>query len=407
MRFERAWLACQDCRKTYSIHEERYGCDCGGELAVGYDYGSIARRGRFESRWRAEGGLWQRFSELLPLAEGDSIISLGEGGTPLARSSTWESRLPAGKLWFKLESCNPTGSFKDRQISVAVSKALSFGGTRFGTISSGNVGVALSAYCAKAGLEALVWVSDSIPAAKLLQIRVHGARVFILAQADRGDGDAHQDGYDRMAAYCLDHGLVPMVTARSANPYTVEGAKTIAFELVASLGTVPDRIFAPIGGGGCLGGVWKGFNELRSLGLTDTLPVLEGVQCGDVQLPVNLVGDRSLQGDGRFRPLDAAWAWRSICESRGVLRAVTKEEIVEAQHDLATSEGLFAEPQGAMAAAGLRQAAARGELEANQRVVCLVTGSGLKNTEIVEEIMGCRGMLPDPVRIQRLDETRM
>jgi len=380
MPLEKAWLECQSCHQRFPL-EERYRCNCGGELAVVYDYTSIAKRGVFFKTWGMAGSMWDRFSELLPQKNPDAIITLGEGGTPLSPSRMLASRFGIRELWFKLESCNPTGSFKDRQISVAISKANEWSRTRFGTMSSGNAGVSLSAYCAKAGFEAYVWVPEGIASAKLEQIRAYGARLFMLPQPDEGNMSTHQAAYTGMQSFCLKKGLVPMVTARSANPYIVEGAKAIAFEIVSTLGTSPDRIFVPIGGGGLICGLWKGFKELRALGLSDRLPILEGVQYKRLQTPVDHLNDPAYPPERYYRPLDGAWAWRSIRESNGVLRQISENEILNAQTQLAMSEGIFAEPQGAMAAAGLLQAERERELNPNETVVCLVTGSGLKDME--------------------------
>jgi threonine synthase len=400
----RAWFVCEGCgREEPAV--ELYRCPaCGGELALHYDYAAVRRSGAFAAHWEEGGSLWRRFAALLPQEDPGRIVSLEEGSTPLVRSDRLAARLGVKALHFKLESCNPTGSFKDRQISVAMSKARELRRDRFGAASSGNVGVALSAYAARAGARACVWVSSSVAAAKRQQIQVYGARLFLTPENAPENMAANYAFYTGMQAFCLARGMVPMVTARSVNPYAIEGAKTVAFEVVASLGRVPDRFFAPVGGGGLFGSSWKGFRELTQVGLAERVPVMEGTQMLKGHVPVDHLDDPAYDSPIYYRPLDGRWAWRAMQATGGRLRLAASEAIRAAQADLARQEGIFAEPQGVTAYAGLLQAWREGAIRADEIVVCVITGTGLKDMAAAAEICADPGY-PQPQRVRSLDES--
>jgi len=400
----RVWFVCEGCGREEPA-AERYRCpSCGGELALRYDYATLRRSGAFAARWKEAGSLWRRFGSLLPLEDEARIVSLEEGSTPLVRSDRLAVRLGVKALHFKLESCNPTGSFKDRQISVAMSKARELGRDRFGTASSGNVGVALSAYAARAGARATVWVSSSVAAAKRQQIQVYGARLFLTPENTPENMAANYAFYTGMQAFCLARGMVPMVTARAVNPYAIEGAKTVSFEVVASLGQVPDRYFAPVGGGGLFGSSWKGFRELTQLGLAERIPVMEGTQMLKGHVPVDRLDDPAYDSPTYYRPLDGRWAWQAMQATGGCLRLADPEAIRAAQADLARQEGIFAEPQGITAYAGLLQAWREGALRADDVVACVITGIGLKDMAAAAELCTAPSY-PPPQHVRSLHES--
>jgi threonine synthase len=399
------WFRCVSCQQEHAL-AERYRCpSCGGELAIQYDLDAIRRAGTFAATWENPGSIWRRFGALLPQIDHSRIVSLGEGSTPLVESPRLAARFGLGALYFKLESSNPTGSFKDRQISIAISKAMEWGRTSFGTASSGNVGVSLAAYAARAGARAYVWVSESVAAAKRRQIEVYGARLFLTPPTTPANNALNHAFFTGMRRFCVDRGIVPMVSARPVNPFVVEGSKTIAFETVAELGRVPDRLFGPVGGGGFMGGVATGYRDLVSLGLADRVPHLEGAQMVKGHVPIDRLDDASFDPREHFRPLDGEWAWASIQESRGALSLVDPGEIRAAQADLAVSEGIFAEPQGIAGFAGLRQAAARGRLFPDEVVVCVVTGTGLKDLDAAREMIERHPAAPVPRAVRTLDES--
>lgn len=385
----RPQLECLGCG-TRHPPLELYRCPaCGGELNVVYDLEKIRANGIFACDWKKTAPALRRFRSLLPLENADDAITLGEGDTPLIRSRRLAKRLGLNHLHFKLEGSNPTGSFKDRQVSVGLSKAREFGRSRFAAVSSGNVGVALSAYAARAGAQALIWISGETALAKRRQIEVFGATLFLLPKPAQGDAGAYAAAAAGLADFCERHGMAPMTTARSVNPYMVEGAKTIAYEIAAGIGA-PDILFAPAGGGGLLGGLWKGFCELRALGLVDSAPALHAAQRQAYFVPIDALDDPAFNNPRYYRPLDGEWAWRAICDSGGRLAHVTDKETRAAQGILAEEEGIFAEPHGAYAAAALIRAADKDALDARANIVCIVSGAGLKDMQAADEIVAAR-----------------
>jgi threonine synthase len=401
----RAWLECVSCGATQPA-VEHYRCPaCGGELSLEYDLSWVRANTDFTRRWTERRPFWQRFAPVLPQEDLARAISLGEGNTPLVRAGRFATELGIGRLYFKLESTNPTGSFKDRQVAVAISKANEWGRTRFGTASSGNVGVSLAAYAARVGFSSYVWVSQGTAASKRQQIQVYGAHVFLLPDPEQGGLQSYFETYLGMRSFCVDHGMVPMVSARPVNPYMVEGAKTIAYEVAADLDGPPDLFFAPVGGGGMLAGAWKGFRELQGLGLTERLPVVWGAQRGGYFAPIDRLEDPVCDWSGHYRPLDGVWAWSSIQASKGRLLRIERPEILQAQAELARLEGIFAEPQGVYAVAGLMRAAREGLLPTDAVIVCVVTGAGLKDMAAAAVIAGPDYGRPAPVAVASLAET--
>lgn len=400
----KAQLRCIACGTRQAL-VEHYCCPkCAGELMTEYDHDRLRAQGDFAGRWRGAGTMWERFADLLPQEHNDALVTLGEGSTPLAPAPRLARHLGVREIWLKLESANPTGSYKDRQVGIGLSKAREWGRSRFATISSGNVGISLSAYCAAAGAEALVWVSGETAAAKQRQVQIYGARLFVLPDPREG-GDAvtaFHGAFVRLPRQAAAHGLVPMITARPANPYMVEGAKTIAYEIAASIG-VPSRVFAPVGGGGCVGGLANGFADLQALGLIDRVPAIDGTQRGEYHAPIDRLDQEPYRSGPYYRPLDGAWAWQSIRATGGTLRLVESAAIEAAQGVLARLTGVFAEPQATYGIAGLLLAKEQGALKANERIVVVITGMGLKDMEAGERIVAAGDYAP-PVNVASLED---
>ena len=401
-RNETSWLTCTQCGARHEL-QPMFVCEiCGGQLSVTFDL--AAARGRFDEEWQRGGGMWDRFGSVLPPLKRDDIVSLGEGSTPLVRSERIARELGLKNLYFKIESSNPTGSFKDRQMSVAISMGRSWGRTRYATVSSGNVGNALSAYSAKAGFEAYVWVADDTAESKRLQISVYGAQLFLTPAPGEGTMKDYFKLYTGLQQFCIDRGIVPMISARPVNPFMVEGTKTISFEVTSTLGAVPDDIFCCVGGGGLLGGVHKGFDELMSLGKSQSMPRIHGGQRIDKRYaPIDRMTEEPYRSGDYYLPLDGEWAWKSIRTTNGSLHALDGVEITHAQAKLARQEGIFAEPQGAYAAAALIRAANDKMIDPDATVVCVITGIGLKD-------MGAAARfgehVPDvpPIRVESLND---
>jgi threonine synthase len=399
-------MECTVCGASYELSQNYFCPRDNGELRILYDYQAIGAEGTFGKHSREGRGTIERFFPLLPLLRPDRVVSLGEGCTPLVRSRRLAERLGVREMYFKLESCNPTGSFKDRQVSVAISAANGWGRTRFATVSSGNAGIALSAHCARAGSQAFVWVSDDTALPKRQQIQVYGARMFLFPNPKAHGVGAYREFFHGLQEFALRNDIVPMVTARRVNPYIVEGSKTISFEIVEQLHRAPDRVFSPVGGGGLLGGLWKGFRELEAIGEIGALPRMDGVQKSDymVSLP-DLAAGRGAEGD-KFAPLDGLWAWNSIQESKGRHWSASAEELSAAQGLLAREEGIFAEPQGIYGAAGLLKAAAEGALDPQETIVCIITGHGLKDMEAAERFLADGSAYPPVQNVRSYEECR-
>ncbi len=402
---DKAWFKCQSCGEEHHLGE-LYRCPtCGGELAIEYDLDHIKNGTDFLTHWREQRPFWERFEHVLPQEDLGCTVTLGEGNTPLVRSQRFAEKYELNNLYFKLESTNPTGSFKDRQMTVAISKANEWGRKRFGTASSGNVGVALSAYAARAGCKSYVWVSEGTAESKIQQIQVYGAQVFLLPNPDKGGLKEYFATYLGMQEYCVKRGMVPMISARPVNPYMIEGSKTISYETTSQLGRSPDIFFGPIGGGGMLGGAWKGFKELNALGLIDSTPNMWGAQREGYFAPVDKLGDPAYDWSDYYRPLDGVWAWNSIKESSGSLQHISQEDILRAQADLASLEGIFTEPQGAYATAGLVNATKAGLLPSDATIVSVITGMGLKDMSAAATISSTFPDRKPLVKVSSLDNT--
>jgi len=287
----------------------------------------------------------------------------------------------------KIEGENPTGSFKDRGMTVGVTKALELGMERVACASTGNTSASLAAYAAKAGLECVVLIpSGKVAFGKLTQAMIHGARVVqILGNFD--------EALKIIREICLTHRIYLL---NSLNPYRLEGQKTAAFEIRDQMnGQVPDKIVVPVGNAGNISALWKGFKELRELGLTESLPEMVGIQA-EGAAPI---ADSMKQGLSEVQfvespetvatairigsPVNWKKAVRAVKESDGLVETVSDKEILEAQKLLAQYEGLFVEPASAASIAGLRKLVRMGLVDKDEKVVCIVTGHGLKDPNIV------------------------
>ena len=383
------YLECVGCRAHYSSTETLYGCkSCGDLLEIRYDYDSL-RESVDTSLWKARPISVWRYEELLPLG-GDSLkVSLGEGGTCLHRSIRLAERLGLKRLRVKNEGQNPTGSFKDRGMTVGVSKAVEIGAERVACASTGNTSASLAAYAARAGLTCIVVIpSGRVALGKLAQSVAHGARVV---QLEGSFDDALRVVIELARS---DMGLYLL---NSVNPYRLEGQKTLAYEVWDQLeGTVPDTIIVPVGNAGNISAIWKGFQDLNQLGLISDLPRMVGVQAEGAS-PIARAFKRGLS---KIDPVPnpetvatairigspASWkkALRAVRGSRGLMETVTDGEILEAQKLLARLEGIFVEPASASGIAGLKKLLEVGAVGHDEEVVCVTTGHGLKDPEVVE-----------------------
>jgi threonine synthase len=308
-------------------------------------------------------GLIARYRERLPFAPGDPVVSLEEGSTPLVLAERISERTGV-EVWLKLEGANPTGSFKDRGMTVAVSAAIEEGAEAIICASTGNTAASAAAYAARAGLRGAVIVPEGkIATGKLAQALMHGARVIAL----RGNFDE---------ALTLVRELVtrhPMALVNSVNDFRIEGQKTGAFEVCDSLGEPPDVLCIPVGNAGNVTSWWKGFQEygvapaLHGYQAEGAAPLVQGAP---VELPETVASAIRIGNPARWED-----AMNAFTASRGEVRAVSDEEILGAYSLLGSKEGVFCEPASAASVAGLLKYGAEG------RVVCVLTGHGLKDPQ--------------------------
>jgi len=321
--------------------------------------------------WR---GVIAEYAERLPVGPRTPVVTLGEGGTPLVRAGHLSERTGCD-VHLKVEGANPTGSFKDRGMTVAISKALEEGAHAVICASTGNTSASAAAYAAAAGLECVVLVPHGrIAAGKLAQALVHDARLLQV-----------EGGFDeclRVARALADEHPVSLVN--SVNDFRVEGQKTAAFEVVDALGRAPDVHCLPVGNAGNISAYWRGYVEYADEGRCER-PRMWGFQAAGAA-PI-VAGHRVEQPETVATAIrigdPASWAPAVTArdDSGGVIEAVTDDEILEAQRLLSAREGVFVEPASAASVAGLLQRCDRGVVDPGQLVVCTVTGNGLKDVE--------------------------
>jgi len=377
-------LECIECGTPHSLTERNYVCKkCGGLLEIRFR--SMADLDT--SDWNTRPlGVW-RYRELLPIEAGARIISLGEGGTGLHECPRLASILGLKHLRVKNEGENPTGSFKDRGMTVGVTKALGLGAGSVMCASTGNTSASLAAYSARAGLRCFVMIpAGKIAAGKLAQAVVHGAQIIEI--------DGNFDDAMRLVVDAARRDGSPYLL-NSVNPFRVEGQKTVAFEINDQLGRLPDVIVLPVGNAGNITAVWKALVELRVLGLADELPRLVGVQA-ERAAPIADAFRRGLDYiEPAKKPETIATAirigspvnWKRALaaakDSGGVMVTVADREILEAQRMLASKEGIFVEPASASTIAGVRKLADERSIDLDDEIVCITTGNGLKDQEAV------------------------
>jgi threonine synthase len=375
-------LRCVTCGSLFPPNPRFFTCrSCGGLLEVvtpvdsGFEWGRVRAR-RF--------GVW-RYRELLPLAEWVNPVSLGEGGTPLVRVD----RAADPHVFVKFEGSNPTGSFKDRGMTVGVTIAKGLGVEGVVVASTGNTAASAAAYAARAGLRCLVYLPrGGVARGKLAQALLHGAEVVEV----EGFFD---DALELVLEEYVERSYSKLYPLNSVNPWRLEGQKTLAFELVDELGNTPDVVVVPVGNAGNISAIWKGFRELRDLGVISGTPRMIGVQAtgaaplaktwstGSRELQV-VEEPRTIASAIRIgRPVNWVKALKAVEESRGALLTVLDEEILEAIKMLARLEGLGVEPSSAASLAGYLKALEEGLVDRGETVVLVATGHALKDPDIV------------------------
>jgi threonine synthase len=335
------------------------------------------------SSWAASDrpGVLNRYREYLPLTDATPLVCMGEGETPLVRSQRLEARLGCGPLYFKLESCNPTGSFKDRGMVVAVAKAIEEGRKAVLCASTGNTSAAAAAYAAHCGLKAYVLVpKGNIAQGKLAQAVAYGAEVV-----------AVNGNFDQALSLAL--AIVdkhPIALVNSLNPYRLEGQKTAAFEIIDHLGDAPDYLFIPVGNAGNITAYWRGFVEYHQRGKATKRPRMMGFQAeGAAPIVLGRPVEEPMTVATAIRIGNPA-SWKGAEAARdasgGVIEAVSDEEILTAYRLLAQEEGVFGEPASAASVAGLFKMSRQGLDLSKSTIVCIITGSGLKDPDTAMSI---------------------
>ena len=318
-------------------------------------------------------GVLNRYRDFLPVTPATPLITLGEGDTPLVRSRTLEKELGCGELYFKLEGCNPTGSFKDRGMVVAVAKAVEKGSRSIICASTGNTSASAAAYGARFGLKTVVIIpKGKIAVGKLAQAIVYDAQIIGI----RGNFD---QALQIVRALTQKY---PVTLVNSLNPDRIEGQKTAAFEIIDNLEDAPDYLFIPVGNAGNITAYWKGFAEYYRAGKASHTPKMMGFQAeGAAPIVLNKVVKRPKTVATAIRIGNPASWQKAIAardESKGIIDCVTDDEIMNAYKLAATKEGIFGEPASAASLAGLIKMA-RNENFSGKRVVCIITGTGLKD----------------------------
>jgi threonine synthase len=318
-------------------------------------------------------GVLNRFHDFLPITTATPLITLGEGDTPLLRSRSLEKELDCGELYFKLEGCNPTGSFKDRGMVVAVAKAVEGRSQSIICASTGNTSASAAAYGARFGLKTIVVIpKGKIAKGKLAQALVYDAQVIGI----KGNFD---QALQIVRALTQKY---PVTLVNSLNPNRIEGQKTAAFEIIDELGDAPDYLFIPVGNAGNITAYWKGFMEYRRAGKASHTPKMMGFQAAGA---APIVLDRIVKQPKTIATAirignPASWqkAVAARDDSGGIIDRVADDDIMNAYRLAAMKEGIFGEPASAASLAGLIKLAKK-EKFSGKRVVCIVTGSGLKD----------------------------
>jgi threonine synthase len=379
-------LECSACGKTFDADETHNVCvACGKVLLPRYDLSAAGRTLTRVSLGARQANLW-RYEEVLPVRKPENVVSLGEGWTPLSPARRLGSSLGCPRLLIKDEGLNPTGSFKARGMAVAVSRAKELGATSLATPSAGNAGSAMSAYAARAGLPAHVFMPVDAPVVNQALCVAYGANLYLVRGLISDCGRiVRREGPSR--------GWFDVSTLRE--PYRVEGKKTMGYELAEQLGwRLPDVVIYPTGGGTGIVGMWKAFDEMESLGWIDgRRPRMISVQaagCAPIVRAFHAnqkhaepwsdaqtiaAGLRVPAAIGDYLILDA------IRQSRGTAIAVDDEAIREEMGVVARTEGLLVSTEAAATVAGLRQLLAQGRIDRDEEIVLFITGSGLLNAD--------------------------
>lgn len=378
-------LRCRQCGAEYP-EAPKYVCEeCFGPLEAVYDYDAVRRSISRQQIATGPRSIW-RYEALLPAGR-NLRIDLQAGLTPLVRAEQLGKKLGLKNLYIKNDTVNPTFSFKDRVVAVASAKALEFGFHALACASTGNLAASVSAHAAKAGLPAYLFIPADLEPAKITGASVYGATVVAV--------DGNYDAANRLATEVGDEYGWAFVNV-NMRPYYSEGSKTLAFEVAEQLGwRTPDRVFVPIASGSLYTKIWKGFNELKKVGLIDSVTAkMVGAQAAGCS-PVAKAYEQGAEHVEPVRPhtiakslaigspADGFYALKVARESGGAIEWVTEESVGEGMQLLAATEGIFAETAGGVTIAALKKQAEAGVIDPDEVVVAYITGNGLKTQDAV------------------------
>jgi threonine synthase len=390
-------LRCRECGREYDA-APIYTCEwCFGPLEVAYDYDAIRAAVSRERIAQGPLSLW-RYADLLP-AEPDAAVDLGTGFTPLVKADRLAAELGLRDVWIKNDTRNPTNSFKDRVVSVALSKALEFGFKVAACASTGNLANSVAAHAARAGLRSYVFIPSNLEQGKVVTTAVYGGNLVAI-----------EGNYDDVNRLCAE--LAGMYEWAFVNvnmrPYYAEGSKTLAFETAEQLGwTTPDHVVVPVASGSLLTKIRKGFDELYKVGLLDDEPHVR--VSGAQALGCSPVAKAFIEDSDTIRPVkpdtiakslaignpaDGYFALDVVRSTGGGFAAVPDDEVVDGMRLLARTEGIFAETAGGVTIATLKRLAADGVIRPEERVVVYITGHGLKTLEAVSPTCGPTATIP-------------
>jgi len=388
-------FVCYGCANEV-VSPRGYTCDrCGEPISIR----ALATPSK-ELFGRLPQSMWD-YAALLPVADAGLAVTLGEGATRLVDAPRLADAFGLAQLMLKNETSNPTGSFKDRQVSLGITRARELGKDTVAVVSSGNVACAASAYAARAGMKAVLLMHGFASRSKVAQAAAYGATVVQV------DDPSAKAVFKLCIEACAKLGWYHLSTAGVYEPYNVEGAKTVAYELYQQTGgELPDWIVVPVGGGGLLGGIWRGLLDLRRLGLIERLPRLVGVQASGCAPLVKAMKNGTAYLDTLKDPwpapktiaggiaddilFDGHTALPALRDTNGAAVAVDDPDIIRGELLLAASEGILCEPTSAVVIAALNLPPLK---DSGGRVCCIVTGSGVKDLPALD------GHVPDPKRI--------
>jgi threonine synthase len=378
------YLECSLCKKKFEAGKVHNLCDCGGPLLVRYDLEKARKNWSRDHVAQGPNSMWRYAPVLPPRAE--SIVSLGEGMTPLVRTPRLGARVGSDDLWVKDEGLNPTGSFKARGLSCAVSMAVELGIKKVAIPSAGNAASAMAAYAAAAGIESHIFMPQDVPRSNYIECKAFGSKVTLV------DG-LISDCAKIVNAGRETEGWFDVSTLKE--PYRIEGKKTMGYEVAEQMGwELPDVIFYPTGGGVGIIGMWKAFDEMEAMGwIGSKRPKMIAVQVEGCQ-PVVRAFERGEQRSQFWdnahtvasglrvpKPLGDFLILDAVRKSGGTAIAVSDAELIDAGIQLATDEGMFVAPEGAACVSALEKLLASGFLKRNEKIVIYNTGAGLKYLE--------------------------